>query len=47
MEELLVQIGNFGFPMVISIYLLVRFEGKISSLTQSIYQLAKVIESMK
>jgi len=46
-EELLVQIGNFGFPMVISIYLLVRFEGKISSLTQSIYQLAKVIESMK
>ncbi|MCR1898250.1 YvrJ family protein [Irregularibacter muris] len=47
MEELLVQIGNFGFPMVISIYLLVRFEGKITNLTQSIYQLAKVIETMK
>ncbi len=47
MEELLTQIGNFGFPMVISIYLLVRFEGKIASLTESIYQLAKVIETMK
>ncbi|RBP44177.1 YvrJ family protein [Garciella nitratireducens] len=47
MEELLTQIGNFGFPMVISIYLLVRFEGKIQSLTESIYQLAKVIEMMK
>ncbi len=47
MEDLLIQIGNYGFPMVISIYLLVRFEGKISSLTQSIYQLAKVIETLK
>lgn len=47
MEELLMQIGNYGFPMVISIYLLVRFEGKIANLTESIYQLAKVIETMK
>lgn len=47
MEELLVQLGNYGFPMVISVYLLVRFEGKIASLTESIYQLAKVIETLK
>lgn len=47
MEELLIQIGNYGFPMVISVYLLIRFEGKIASLTQSIYQLAQVIETLR
>lgn len=47
MEELLMQIGNYGFPMAISVYLLIRFEGKIANLTQSIYQLAKVIETLK
>lgn len=38
MEEIeLVQIiGNFGFPVAITIYLLVRFEGKIDKLRESI-----------
>ncbi|MFZ5942907.1 MAG: YvrJ family protein [Bacillota bacterium] len=47
METLLQQIGNYGFPMVISIYLLVRIEGKLESLSMSIIELAKVIEALK
>lgn len=29
-------LGNFGFPITIAIYLLMRFEGKIDSLRNSI-----------
>ncbi|MEK3765501.1 YvrJ family protein [Solibacillus sp. FSL K6-4121] len=29
-------LGNFGFPITIAIYLLMRFEGKIDSLRSSI-----------
>ncbi len=44
MEELYVGIANLGFPIVISIYLLVRIEGKLNQLSESIVQLAKVID---
>lgn len=47
MDNLLQQIGNFGFPMVVSIYLLVRVEGKLEHLSFSINELAKVIENLK
>lgn len=47
MDNLLQQIGNYGFPMVISIYLLVRVEGKLEGLSTSITQLARVIEGLK
>ena len=43
MEELLKLIGNFGFPIVVSAYLLVRIEGKINDLSASITDLAKAI----
>ena len=46
MEELLQQIGNFGFPIVLSIYLLVRVEGKLEKLTESINELSKAIATM-
>jgi hypothetical protein len=46
MEELLQQIGNFGFPIVLSIYLLVRVEGKLEKLTESINELSKAIAMM-
>lgn len=36
MEELLKSIGQYGFPMVVALYLLVRFESKIDALTKSI-----------
>ena len=29
-------LGNFGFPITIAVYLLMRFEGKIDSLRNSI-----------
>jgi len=47
MEELLSHLGNYGFPMVVSIYLLVRVEGKLENLTSSIQELSKVIQCWK
>ncbi len=44
MEEILISIGNYGFPMVVSAYLLVRVEQKLNALTISIRSLAGVIE---
>jgi len=44
MEELLVEIGNVGFPIVLSMYLLVRVEGKMEQLTSSILKLTSVLE---
>lgn len=46
MEEILTQIGNVGFPIVVSIYLMVRFEKKIDILSKSIYQLDDSIEKL-
>lgn len=47
MEEILTQIANFGFPIVVSIYLLVRIEEKLNQLTESINELSRVIASIK
>lgn len=46
MTEVLNPIANLGFPIVVSIYLLVRIEGKLESLTTSIHELAKSIEGL-
>ncbi|MEA4900369.1 YvrJ family protein [Desulfitobacterium sp.] len=43
MEEILKMVGNFGFPIVVSAYLLVRIEGKLNELSTSITNLAKAI----
>ncbi|MFO7152510.1 MAG: YvrJ family protein [Bacillota bacterium] len=47
MEELVAQVANVGFPIAVSIYLLVRIESKMESLTLSIHELSKVIEGLK
>lgn len=47
MEELITIIGNFGFPIAITVYLLVRIESKLSQLTDSIHDLTTAIKSMK
>ncbi|MFA9398407.1 MAG: YvrJ family protein [Clostridiaceae bacterium] len=39
-------VGNVGFPIAISIYLLVRIEGKLENLTSSIDALTKVITNI-
>lgn len=40
-------IANVGFPIAISMYLLIRIEGKLSSLTDSINELSKNILHIK
>lgn len=36
-------VGNFGFPLVLAVYLLLRFEKKIEALTEAISTLKEVI----
>lgn len=43
MENLWVQVGNYGFPMVIAIYLLVRVEKKLDALTVAITNLTQAL----
>ncbi len=43
MNELFTVIGNLGFPIVLSMYLLVRIESKLDLLTNSIINLSDVI----
>lgn len=45
--ELLNQIAQYGFPIVISMYLLVRMEQKIESLTNVIKELSYNISVMQ
>lgn len=45
MQELLPQIANFGFPVVLSMYLLVRIEGKLEHLSGAISELTRAIIS--
>lgn len=47
MEEVFANIANFGFPIVISVYLLVRIEAKLEGLSTSIQELARVIETLR
>jgi hypothetical protein len=44
MEEFLVQISNFGFPIVVSAYLLIRIEKKLADLSYNINELARAID---
>ncbi|SMB88578.1 YvrJ protein family protein [Desulfonispora thiosulfatigenes DSM 11270] len=41
------QVANFGFPIVVSIYLLVRVEGRLEHLSCSINDLSSVILRLK
>jgi hypothetical protein len=43
MEELVVLVGNFGFPVAVSVYLLIRLEGKLETLTESIHSLSQAL----
>ncbi|MCH1959801.1 YvrJ family protein [Romboutsia hominis] len=40
-------ISNIGFPITLSMYLLIRIEGKLLDLTDSINNLSKNILSIK
>jgi hypothetical protein len=43
MEELLNLIGNVGFPIAVSVYLLIRVESQLSKLTTAIGELREAI----
>lgn len=45
-EALVGLIGNVGFPIAVSIYLLVRIEGKLENLTCSINTLSNVLNNI-
>jgi len=47
MDEIYAHIANLGFPIVVSIYLLVRVENKLDGLTRSINELTKTIATLK
>lgn len=47
LETLLSQVANYGFPMVLSWYLLVRMEGRLDRLTDSINSLVRSIAAGK
>lgn len=47
LEELPTIISNVGFPIALSMYLLVRIEGKLDSLSDSIKDLSKVLLEFK
>ena len=44
-NELLASVGNYGFPMVVASYLLVRIEGRLGALDVSIRELTRVVEN--
>lgn len=46
-ETILQAVGNLGFPIVVTAYLLVRIETKLEGLTASIAQLAQAVSAMK
>lgn len=43
MDFLIETIANVGFPIGITIYLLIRIEGKLENLTMSIEKLSQTI----
>lgn len=47
MDEVFTQIANLGFPIVVSVYLLVRIESKLDRLTESINALAQALAGFK
>lgn len=47
MEQILNAVANFGFPIAVTVYLLVRVEGRLEQLTNSIYKLSETLASIK
>lgn len=47
MEPFAGFISQIGFPIAVSIYLLVRIEGKLEWLTEAIHELSQSISNMK
>lgn len=44
MEEILSSISNYGFPIIITVFLLMRMENKLEKLTESITCLNQIMQ---
>lgn len=47
MTEFLTAMGNYGFPMAVTAFLLVRVESKLGMLSDNIQLLAKAIDKIQ
>jgi hypothetical protein len=47
MEQMFSLISNLGFPIVVSVYLLVRIENRLETLSQAINGLAQAVGAIK
>lgn len=47
MQEIVALIANVGFPIAITLYVLMRLETKMEKLNDNIVKLTNVIEVMK
>lgn len=47
MEEIINFIGNVGFPIVVTVFLLARVESKLDGLSESITELSIAIKDLK
>lgn len=47
MDDFLMSIANYGFPIVVASYLLIRMERKLDELEHSIRDLNNTIRSIK
>lgn len=47
MGEILQAISNYGFPMVVSACLLLRLEGRMEQLTQSLQELIRILDAQR
>ena len=47
MEDIVAAIANLGFPIAITIFLLVRIESRMEKLTESINVLSNTIASLE
>lgn len=45
MEEMINILSNVGFPIAIALYLLIRFENKLTQLNDSINNLSNIIQN--
>jgi hypothetical protein len=46
MEEILQGVANFGFPIIVSAYLLIRMETKMENLQKAIIDLSHTIKNI-
>jgi HAMP domain-containing protein len=47
MDQLFSVIANVGFPIAVSVYLLVRVENRLETLSQAIHELANAVNHIE